>query len=119
MMAHCTEEQVSRQTASRDYWQRELAACRKRLEVEEADKRRALARVEELQQELRIVHRQLDQFQGRQMAEIASRRRAALQYYRDEYARTHPNYSGGRVVGRGGLIQPDADDSGDGCDTVD
>ena len=46
--------------------------------------------VDELEQELRIVKRQLKQFQGYQMDEIAERRRAALQYYREEYERQHP-----------------------------
>ena len=46
-------------------------------------------RIEELEQELRIVKRQLQQFQGRQMDEIAERRRAAMQFYREEYERTH------------------------------
>ena len=43
--------------------------------------------IEELEQELRIVRRQLEQFQSRQMDEIAERRRAAMQFYREEYER--------------------------------
>jgi hypothetical protein len=48
-------------------------------------------RIEELEQELRIVRRQLEQFQGRQMDDIMERRRAAMQFYREEYERLHPN----------------------------
>ena len=105
-MAHHEEDSRSLQ-ASRDYWRQSLTVCRKRLEASEAEKQQLLTRVEELRQEVRIVHRQLDLFQGQQMAEIASKRRAALDYYRDSYARTHPDYS------------RDGDESGDGCDTVD
>lgn len=43
----------------------------------------------DLEQELRIVKRQLGQFQGRQMDEIAERRRAAMQYYREQYELKH------------------------------
>ena len=46
--------------------------------------------VDGLEQELRIVKRQLEQFQGRQMDDIAERRRVALLYYREEYERKHP-----------------------------
>ena len=48
-------------------------------------------RIEELEQELRIVRRQLEQFQGKQMSEIMERRRAAMQFYREEYERLPPN----------------------------
>ena len=53
--------------------------------------------IEELEQELHIIRRQLQQFQGRQMNEIAERRRAAMQFYREEYERKHgpiPPYTG-------------------------
>ena len=40
---------------------------------------------------LTIVKRQLEQFQTRQMHEFVERRSAALQYYREEYERLHPN----------------------------
>ncbi len=105
-MAHHEEDSRSLQ-ASRDCWRYSLTVCIKRLRASEAEKQQLLGRVEELLQELRIVHRQLDLFQGQQMAEISSRRRAALDYYRDSYARTHPDYS------------RDGDESGGGCDTVD
>lgn len=42
--------------------------------------------------DLDLIWFQLDQFQGRQMEELAERRRAAMQYYRDEYERNHPGY---------------------------
>ena len=45
--------------------------------------------IQDLEQELRIVRRQLEQFQGRQMDEIAERRRSAMQFYREEYERKH------------------------------
>lgn len=48
-------------------------------------------KIEQLEQELRIVQRQLQQFQGRQMNDIAARRRAAMQYYREQYMMKHPN----------------------------
>ncbi len=62
-------------------------------------------RIEELEQELRIVRRQLEQFQGKQMSEIMVRRRAAMQFYREEYERLHPNserpcYTDGRCGGQ-------------------
>ena len=47
------------------------------------------ARIEELEQELRIVKRQLEQFQTRQMAEFARKRQQAMDYYKKEYERTH------------------------------
>ncbi len=54
-------------------------------------------RIDELEQELRIVRRQLEQFQSKQMDEIMERRRAALQYYHEEYERlqNRPNKGGG------------------------
>jgi hypothetical protein len=45
--------------------------------------------IKDLEQELRIVRRQLAQFQGRQMGYIAERRRAAMQFYREQYEREH------------------------------
>lgn len=49
-------------------------------------------RIEELEQELGIVRTLLKQYQGRQIKEIAERRRAAMNYYREEYQRSglHP-----------------------------
>ena len=41
--------------------------------------------IQELKDELCIVKRQLQQFLGRQMNEIAERRRSALQFYREQY----------------------------------
>lgn len=46
-------------------------------------------RIQELEQELSIVRRLLEQYQGRQMNEIAARRRAAMDFYRNEYQRLH------------------------------
>ncbi len=66
---------------------------------------RQTIRIEELESELRIVHRQLEQFQGVWMREFAERRRAALQYYRAEYDRSHHSRS--------------SSPSGDGNDTID
>ena len=48
-------------------------------------------RICDLEQELRIVKRQLEQFQTRKMYEFVERRSAALQYYREKYERLHPN----------------------------
>jgi hypothetical protein len=69
---------------------------------------RQAERIAELEQELAIVRRQLEQFQGAQMSAIQERRRAAMQYYREEYQRLHPNYGGpchtyteGRLGGAG------------------
>ena len=50
---------------------------------------RQAKRIAELEQELQITRRQLDQFQGRQMDEIAQRRRSALQFYREQYELKH------------------------------
>lgn len=61
--------------------------------------RQQAGRIQVLEQELHIVHRLLEQFQGRQMDQIAGRRRAALAYYREEYERLHPN---GPFTGGGG-----------------
>ena len=95
--------------------ERQLRLCRDDFKAEEREKKRAQAHIIDLQQELRIVHRQLDQFQGKQMQEIAIRRQQALQYYREEYERTHPDGTAA-FTGRGGLIEAD---EGDGCDEVD
>ena len=46
-------------------------------------------RICELEQELRIVKRQLDQIQTRQMTEIFRKREEAMDYYKTEYERTH------------------------------
>ena len=46
-------------------------------------------KIQDLETELRIVKRQLEAFQGRQMDEILQRRRAAMQFYREQYERTH------------------------------
>ena len=62
---------------------------------------RQAQRIQELEQELRIVSRQLEQFQGRQMDEIMERRRAAMQFYREQYELKH------------GPIPPDVYDSDD------
>ena len=107
----------------------QVQLCTEDFESERHDRERAQARVEELEQELRIVRRQLEQFQGRQMDEIAERRRQALNYYREEYERAHPGYQnvhGMPLVGRG-LVMPDCVDEdsvdvaedGEGQDTVD
>ena len=42
--------------------------------------------IEDLEHELRITRRQL---QDREMKEITERRRAAIQFYREEYERKH------------------------------
>jgi hypothetical protein len=83
---------------------------RSELKAEQVAKERALQRIKELEQTLRIVERQLDQFQGRQMTELAARRQAALEYYRQEYHRADP------VAVSSGC--PNADE-GTGYDTVD
>ena len=70
------------------------------------------ARIEELEQELRIVRRQLEQFQGRQMDDIMHRRRAAMDFYREEYERTH---GASRVDG----VLRVAEYEGDGLDEID
>lgn len=44
-------------------------------------------RVEELKSELRIVTRQLQQYQSAQMNEIAERRRSAMMFYREMHER--------------------------------
>ena len=85
----------------------ERTLCVKKTTVmssQESDARiKAQARyIEELEQELRIIRRQLQQFQGRQMDEIAERRRAAIQFYREEYERKHgpmPPYTGTEAEG--------------------
>ena len=112
-------EEASFQLATIDSLRLELARCKDKLELAQIDRRRALIKVEELRQELGIVHRQLDTFQGRQMHELAARRSVALQYYKDEFARTHPGYRQLRVVGRGGLLEGGEEENGDGCDEVD
>lgn len=48
--------------------------------------------LEDKEQELRIVHRQLDTFQGGLMERIAANRKASLQRYRDQYILAHPEY---------------------------
>ena len=45
--------------------------------------------IKQLRQELDIIRRQLQQFQGKQLEEIAAHRRAARRYYREEYERIH------------------------------
>ena len=92
-----------------------LRLCQEDYRAEEREKKRAQAKIADLEQELRIVHRQLQQLQGRQMEELAERRRNALQNYREEYERTHPNCTP-VFIGRGGLMEAE---DGDGCDTVD
>ena len=56
------------------------------------------ARIRELEHELCIVYRQLERYQGRELDDILDRRRAAIQFYREEYERTHgapPTYCRG------------------------
>ena len=48
-------------------------------------------RIEKLEQELLIVHKQLNFFQRREMNDFVEKRRAALQFYREEYERKHPS----------------------------
>ena len=69
-------------------------------------------RIQDLEQELRIVKRQLQQFQGRQMDEILERRRAWMQFYREEYEREHM-----RSTGR--ILSQNLQNDGDGMDTPD
>ena len=58
----------------------------------EADKIQEQAeRIGDLEQELRIVKRQLEQFQSRQMDEIFRRRQEAMDFYKREYERTGKN----------------------------
>lgn len=117
----------SRQDAERiQMLEHQVQLCTEDFESERHDRERAQTKIEELEQELRIVRRQLDQFQGRQMEEMAERRRQALNYYRDEYSRTHPGYQNMQMVGRGGMIEADCpegdddlDEDGEGYDTVD
>ncbi len=63
-----------------------------------------------------IMERQLQQFQGQQMREIAERRRAALDFYKQEFDRQHPGYKSAEI-GRGYLMQ--AHEDGEGLDEVD
>ena len=45
------------------------------------------AQIKELEQELRIVRRQLERFQQGDMDEFARQRRAAMQFYREQHER--------------------------------
>ena len=51
-------------------------------------------RIKELEEELRIVRRQLEQFQTRQMEEIGRRRRATIKFYREQYEKEHGSTDG-------------------------
>ena len=78
--------------------------------LEEQKHEIALKRIAVLEQELRIVERQLQQYQLHQMEDIAARRQAALQYYKEEYMRTHPHAE---------PSNRSFDDSGYGLDVID
>lgn len=104
--------------------------CKEDFQLERKEKEQAYAKISDLEQELRIVHRQvcicfkkdsqqipyvafftclttpsvnisylhfcsyiqLEVIQGKHMTDIAARRQAALQYYRNEYQKNHPDY---------------------------
>ena len=55
-------EEASFQLATIDSLRLELARCKDKLELAQIERRRALIKVQELRQELGIVHRQLDAF---------------------------------------------------------
>ena len=55
-------------------------------------------RIQDLEQELRIVKRQLQQFLEQKMNEILECRRAYMQFYKEEYEREHNILSIPRIL---------------------
>ncbi len=73
----------------------------------------------DLTQTNQILQRQLDMFQIPQMQQIAERRRAALEFYHQEFAKNNPDYTPVQV-GRGYLFEnAEKDEKGAGFDEVD
>lgn len=104
---------------------------------ERSDRERAQSRIAELQQELNVVKRQLQQYQTEQMHDIHHRRAEALQQYQNEYnerrrehrggSRNHANFGGLTARGLtecdtvedGPLTPPPNGQQDEGMDTVD
>jgi centrosomal protein CEP55 len=102
----------------------QVQICTEDFESERRDRERAQARINEMENEMDLIKRQLEQFQTSHMTHLYNQRMAALSNYQNDYERRYGSSGGNerQLIARG-IVQYEADgpneDDSEGEDTVD